>query len=51
MQSKQQRLYYQQNNREAVRQELMELSRQIKEMEDQRPVRSTSDPHRFYYYN
>ena len=33
MQSKQQRLYYEQNNKERVRQELIEYAKQIREVE------------------
>ena len=36
MQSKQQRLYYEQNNKERVRQELIEMVKQIKELEKNR---------------
>lgn len=36
MQSKQQRLYYEQNNKERVRQELIEMVKQTKEIEKHR---------------
>jgi hypothetical protein len=38
MQSKQQRLYYEQNNKERVRQELIEYVKQVKEYEKYRQL-------------
>jgi hypothetical protein len=51
MQSKQQRLYYEQNNKEKVRQELEEFVKQEREVERKSTVLSTYDPHRSSYYN
>jgi len=51
MQSKQQRLYYEQNNKEKVRQELEEFVKQEKEIERKSAVLTTCDPHRNSYYN
>ena len=44
MQSKQQRLYYEQNNKEKVRQELEEFVKQEKEIERKSAVLTTCDP-------
>jgi hypothetical protein len=51
MQSKQQRLYHEQNNKERVRQELVELSKQIKDLEEKTISTSSFDPHKTSYYN
>jgi hypothetical protein len=51
MQSKQQRLYYEQNNKEKVRQELEEMAKQTMEVERKSATISTFDPHRNSYYN
>jgi actin-related protein len=50
MQSKQQRLYYEQNNKEKVRQELEEMAKQSKELENKSSKISTFDPHRTSFY-
>ena len=49
--SKQQRLYYEQNNKEKVRQELEELAKQTKQMDDEYIRTSTFNPHKTSYYN
>ena len=51
MQSKQQRLYYEQNNKEKVRQELEEMAKQTIEIERKTSILSTFDPHRNSFYN
>jgi len=51
MQSKQQRLYYEQNNKEKVRQDLEEMVKQIKEVEKSKIGVNNFDPHRGSYFN
>ena len=51
MQSKQQRLYYEQNNKEKVRQDLEEMVKQIKEMEDKQISMVPFNPHGGSYFN
>jgi len=51
MMSKQQRLYYEQNNKERVQQELAEMAKQYREVEKTKTILSTFDPHRNSYYN
>jgi hypothetical protein len=51
MRSKQQRLYYEQNNKEKVRQDLEEMAKQTIEIERKTAILSTSDPHKISYYN
>lgn len=49
--SKQQRLYYEQNNKEKVKEELFEISKQIKEIHDRTVVYSGFSPHKNSYYD
>lgn len=49
--SKQQRLYYEYQNKDRIRQELIELTKQIKDMENRRLILSPSNPHDNSYYN
>jgi len=49
--SKQQRLYYEHNNKDRVKEELAELAKQTKEIEDLTTKFTTFDPHRISYYN
>jgi hypothetical protein len=49
--SKQQRLYYEHNNKEKVKQELAELAKQSREIEDLTQTFTTFDPHRISYFN
>lgn len=49
--SKQQRLYHEYNNKEKVREELIELSKQTREIEDLTQKFTNFDPHRFSYYH
>jgi hypothetical protein len=49
--SKQQRLYYEYQNKERVRQELIELTKQTKAMEDKRITISSFNPHEYSYFN
>jgi hypothetical protein len=49
--SKQQRLYYEQNNKDKVREELQEIMKHEKEINDKRVTVVTFDPHRNSYYN
>ena len=51
MMSKQQRLYYEQNNKERVQKELIEMVKQINEIEKKRVPTSSFDPHRNSYYD
>lgn len=51
MMSKQQRLYYQQNNKEKVQKELEEMAKQSMEIERKIAITSTFNPHRNSYYN
>lgn len=50
MMSKQQRLYYEQNNKEKVQKELKEMVKASKELE-KRAISSPFDPHRSSYFN
>lgn len=50
MMSKQQRLYYEQNNKEKVQKELEEMAKTSKEMEKRATI-SPFDPHRNSYFN
>ena len=49
--SKQQRLYYEHNNKEKVKEELAELAKQTREIEDLTQKFTTFDPHRTSYFN
>jgi len=51
MMSKQQRLYYEQNNKERVQKELEEMAKATNEIQKQTVTTSHFDPHRnsFYY--
>lgn len=49
--SKQQRLYYEYQNKERVRQELIELTKQTRIVEDKRFTISSSNPHDNSYFN
>ena len=51
MQSKQQRLYYEQNNQKKVKEELVELAKLQKEHEDKYYSFTTFNPHITSYYN
>lgn len=51
MMSKQQRLYYEQNNKEKVQKELEEMAKTSKEIERKTAITSTFNPHRNSYYN
>ena len=51
MMSKQQRLYYEQNNKERVQKELEEMAKATNEIQKQTIVISSFDPHRNSYYN
>ena len=51
MMSKQQRLYYEQNNKERVQKELEEMAKALKEIERRTIATSPFDPHRNSYYN
>ena len=48
--SKRQRLYYEYQNKEKVRQELAELTKQIKEVEDKKLSVTSFNPHQSSYY-
>jgi hypothetical protein len=50
MMSKQQRLYYEYSRKEKVEEELIELSRNVREYE-QKVTTSSFDPHKTSYYN
>ena len=50
MMSKQQRLYHEYNNKEKVKEELIELSKDIREYEE-RTGTPPFNPHRTSYYN
>ena len=49
--TKRQRLYHEYNNKEKVKQELEELAKQSKEIEDLTMKFITFDPHRISYYH
>jgi len=51
MMSKQQRLYYEQNNQEKVKEELIELAKQQRDHEDKYYSFTTFNPHINSYYN
>jgi len=51
MMSKQQRLYYEQNNKERVQKELEEMAKVTNEIQKQKTSLSTFDPHRNSYYS
>ena len=51
MMSKQQRLYHEQNNKERVQKELIEMAKQTREIERKTTILSTSDPHKNSYYS
>ena len=48
--SKQQRLYYEHNNKEKVLQELQDKAKEVREMEEL-ILNSSFDPHRLSFYN
>ena len=48
--SKQQRLYYEHNNKEKVKEELAELAKQMTEV-DRESINLTFNPHRTSYFN
>jgi hypothetical protein len=50
MLSKQQRLYYEQNNKEKVRQELIEITKQTKEIQEKGVSVTSFNPHENSYY-
>jgi ATP-dependent Lon protease len=49
--TKRQRLYYEHNNKEKVKEELAELAKQTREVEDLTTRFTTFDPHRTSYFN
>lgn len=49
--SKQQRLYYEHQNKDKIREELIELTKQIKDMENKRLTFSSFNPHDNSYFN
>jgi uncharacterized membrane protein len=49
--SKQQRLYYEYQNKEKVRQELQEIAKQSNDFERTRSAFTTSDPHKSSFYH
>ena len=51
MMSKQQRLYYEHNNKEKVQKELEEMAKVTNEIQKQKTTLTSFDPHRnsFYY--
>jgi len=49
--TKRQRLYYEHNNKEKVKEELAELAKQTREVEDLTIRFTTFDPHRTSYFN
>ena len=51
MMSKQQRLYYEQNNKERVQKELEEMAKVTNELQKQITNISSFDPHRNSYYD
>jgi hypothetical protein len=51
MMSKQQRLYYEQNNKSKVQEELTELAKQTREHDNLTSKTSTFNPHQSSYYN
>jgi len=48
--TKRERLYHEYNNKEKVKEELIELSRNVREYEE-KVITSSFDPHRTSYYN
>jgi hypothetical protein len=48
--TKRQRLYYEYQNKEKVRQELAEIAKQIKEIEDKTMSVTSFNPHQNSYY-
>ena len=48
--TKRERLYHEYNNKEKVKEELIELSRNVREYEE-KVTTSSFDPHRTSYYN
>lgn len=50
MMSKQQRLYYEQNNKQKVQQELSEIAKQTREIERTNVSVSSFNPHQIYYF-
>jgi hypothetical protein len=51
MMSKQQRLYYEQNNKAKVQKELEEMAKTSFEIERKTTISSTFNPHKNSYYN
>lgn len=51
MMSKQQRLYYEYSRKEKIKEEIINMVKEIKDMEQKTVSISTTDPHRNYYYN
>ena len=49
--SKQQRLYYEYQNKDKVKQELQEMAKVTNELQKQKTSILTFDPHRNSYYN
>ena len=49
--SKRQRLYYEHNNKDKVKEELAELAKQTREIEDLTQKFTTFDPHRISFFN
>jgi ATP-dependent Lon protease len=49
--TKRQRLYYEHNNKDKVKEELAELAKQTREVEDLTQRFTTFDPHRTSYYH
>lgn len=50
MMSKQQRLYYEQNNKQKVQQELVEIAKQIREVQQINVASSPFNPHQISYF-
>jgi hypothetical protein len=49
--SKQQRLYYEYQNKDKIRQELIEISKDIKDLETKTNRLSSFNPHQNSYFN
>jgi hypothetical protein len=49
--TKRQRLYYEYNNKDKLKEELAELAKQTREVEDLTTRFTTFDPHRTSYYH
>ena len=51
MMSKQQRLYYEYKSKDRIRQELLEIYKDIKDLEERLTQPTTHNPHQNSYYN